>query len=635
VALVQASGMGQVHAAILTKDIALDLAPRLILMVGIAAALGSKVELGDIVCAEQLVDYEIAKDTVMGLDHHFPVYPADPQLLQALKADHEVEWSDRLIQERPASGCTSTPAVHFGSVLCGNKIVANSATTKELLDHFPKALALEMESFGAACALQHMADPPAFGMIKAMCDKGDEGKNDSWQKYAASAAAAYVLSFLQNAGYPAPCPGFRPITEETLDLETAHLIHALGIAEHRIAPFKYQLIRNMVVNTVRSAGGILVDRYSQRLDHGHHFLSPAIHLFGMAQKVCAVSLDMVSTFWLDERNRATAIRYLNNQAADSVSRLFVFSDADNAHKYAIVLDAHAEAYSNVFVCSIDCYVNRIWPLFKGSQSLDDLLKCDYGVLEYRGGEIIYSSLTDQILEYRKVSSDGSEMGEIDYAAMVRVFDEWKSIPRGQLGGPGGEVLRWDKGLWKGHEEWTNLLTKMFSERTPQALHLLLLYGRGIEQDEMVRNLTEIKRQMIHAAANERKSLREKYGIQWIWIGNRPEVHEPKDGLYHGKLNVNEFAPRALVCMHFAEYEKLKGFEEDEGHAQIRKSIYSAIDERVKTLYAIAGMQKRPLAKAAVFEALEGMVSHKILRWDYKSSETIPEMIMTTKPYPFG
>src|SRR5579885_1628999 len=50
---VQASGMGQLNAAIVTADVINDFSPKVILLVGIAAGIKDGVNLGDVVISEQ------------------------------------------------------------------------------------------------------------------------------------------------------------------------------------------------------------------------------------------------------------------------------------------------------------------------------------------------------------------------------------------------------------------------------------------------------------------------------------------------------------------------------------------------------------------------------------------------------
>ncbi len=59
----RASGMGQINAALLTRDVMALFRPRKIFLVGIAGGVGKEVSLGDIVISEQVVDYELGKIT--------------------------------------------------------------------------------------------------------------------------------------------------------------------------------------------------------------------------------------------------------------------------------------------------------------------------------------------------------------------------------------------------------------------------------------------------------------------------------------------------------------------------------------------------------------------------------------------
>lgn len=53
-----------------------------------------------------------------------------------------------------------------------------------------------MEAAGIAAALDQSVDVLGFVMVKAICDRADASKDDSWQEYAAEVAAAFVASFV-------------------------------------------------------------------------------------------------------------------------------------------------------------------------------------------------------------------------------------------------------------------------------------------------------------------------------------------------------------------------------------------------------------------------------------------------------
>ncbi|KAK4078589.1 uncharacterized protein Triagg1_2920 [Trichoderma aggressivum f. europaeum] len=74
--------------------------------------------------------------------------------------------------------------VWYGSIGSGDKLMKNAQKRNELRDKY-NVIGLEMEAAGTM-------DQIPVGVIRGVCDYGDEHKNDEWQPYAAAMAAAYA-----------------------------------------------------------------------------------------------------------------------------------------------------------------------------------------------------------------------------------------------------------------------------------------------------------------------------------------------------------------------------------------------------------------------------------------------------------
>jgi hypothetical protein len=83
--------------------------------------------------------------------------------------------------------------VHFGPVLSGEKIVADSGALAAHRKAWPKARGVEMEGLGTAVA--HHGDT-RFVLIKAVSDLADRAKDDRWHGYAAEAAARFAVEVI-------------------------------------------------------------------------------------------------------------------------------------------------------------------------------------------------------------------------------------------------------------------------------------------------------------------------------------------------------------------------------------------------------------------------------------------------------
>ncbi|KAJ4861173.1 ankyrin repeats (3 copies) domain-containing protein [Trichoderma breve] len=78
--------------------------------------------------------------------------------------------------------------VWYGPIGSGDKLMKNADKRNELRDKY-NIIGLEMEAAGTM-------DQIPVGIIRGVCDYGDEHKNDEWQPYAAAMAAAYARAVL-------------------------------------------------------------------------------------------------------------------------------------------------------------------------------------------------------------------------------------------------------------------------------------------------------------------------------------------------------------------------------------------------------------------------------------------------------
>jgi nucleoside phosphorylase len=74
--------------------------------------------------------------------------------------------------------------VWYGPIGSGEKLIKNARKRNELRDKH-NVIGLEMEAAGTMSRIP-------VGVIRGVCDYGDEHKNKEWQPYAAAMAAAYA-----------------------------------------------------------------------------------------------------------------------------------------------------------------------------------------------------------------------------------------------------------------------------------------------------------------------------------------------------------------------------------------------------------------------------------------------------------
>ena len=99
--------MGRVRAAVSTNDAIRRWNPRYVILVGIAGGVAKKgVKLGDVIVANQIIDYELQKLTSDGPDIRWQVYQTDPRFIGAARNLIGDEW--QRADYRTASGAWTT-----------------------------------------------------------------------------------------------------------------------------------------------------------------------------------------------------------------------------------------------------------------------------------------------------------------------------------------------------------------------------------------------------------------------------------------------------------------------------------------------------------------------------------------------
>jgi nucleoside phosphorylase len=195
------SSMGNVTAALATKDLIDRWTPRYLLMIGIAAGANPESQqFGDILVSESIFYYEPAKLRPEGPEHRPRSIPGDPLLLSRVRNLNSPNWQLGIGLPPPKQANASiTSKVHIGPIGAGEKVVANAEFVGHLRSLQPKLIGIEMESWGVALAAHEMVPAPGFLAIRGICDFADSKKGDDWQQYAADAAATWAFAFLRGS----------------------------------------------------------------------------------------------------------------------------------------------------------------------------------------------------------------------------------------------------------------------------------------------------------------------------------------------------------------------------------------------------------------------------------------------------
>ncbi|WP_433729249.1 macro domain-containing protein [Actinoplanes sp. CA-051413] len=190
------AGMGNTGAAAGTQQLIDTLHPAAVLLIGIAggAPTTSGLALGDVLVADTVVGYEPGRHDKAGLHRRPDVHRPDFALLAAAREVEPGEWAPFIDADRPGRG-PAQPRSHLGTVLSGEKVIADGRELARLSRAWPNTVGVEMEGLGVATASYRSG--AGFLLIKAVSDLADQDKDDGWQEYASEAAARFALAVLR------------------------------------------------------------------------------------------------------------------------------------------------------------------------------------------------------------------------------------------------------------------------------------------------------------------------------------------------------------------------------------------------------------------------------------------------------
>lgn len=198
-------GPGTHSAALVTASVYKWLKPAAVFFVGVAGALKSDIELGDVVVATKIYHVQSGKETPEGFVPYPGVGGVSWRLGQAANRLLESDrWYD-LVPEEIRSRRTppkSVPTVHFKPVAVGDVVLdsPDAALAEMIRRVYADAAAIEMESFGLASAAA-LNDGLQILTIRSISDRADGAKSaadstgsQTWAAAHAAAAAAAVIA---------------------------------------------------------------------------------------------------------------------------------------------------------------------------------------------------------------------------------------------------------------------------------------------------------------------------------------------------------------------------------------------------------------------------------------------------------
>jgi adenosylhomocysteine nucleosidase len=176
-------GKGNHSAAVLAERAVAVFAPAALIFVGVAGALQSHIELGDLVVATHIYAYHGATSEDDGPKSR-------PRVWETSHGAEQI--AHHVARDFPAR-------IHFGPIAAG-EVVLNSRISEHarwVRENYNDALAIEMEGAGVAQAAHLSGGLPAL-VIRGISDRADGTKEttdrDRWQPKAVAGAAAFALA---------------------------------------------------------------------------------------------------------------------------------------------------------------------------------------------------------------------------------------------------------------------------------------------------------------------------------------------------------------------------------------------------------------------------------------------------------
>jgi nucleoside phosphorylase len=201
VVLTQAADRGQRPMVIAFERLRRYCDPAIVVLVGIAGGVHPAIRLGDVVVVQEVIYYDMRKETSAGTfrrGHARPIPVAVRHAINDFFSSNGEPYRTSVVDPRGvARPCSVLP----GPIGSGEAVVADadSEIRRYIAGFNDKTLAVETEAGGLAEAFYEMADGPASSgwlAVRGISDHADAEKNDEYHEIAAWHAAVILLRLL-------------------------------------------------------------------------------------------------------------------------------------------------------------------------------------------------------------------------------------------------------------------------------------------------------------------------------------------------------------------------------------------------------------------------------------------------------
>ena len=197
------SRIGKVAAAASTATLIERFGVTHIVFTGVAGAAESQMQVGDIVVADALAQYDMDATPLfpryevplLGQSHFASDIHLTDRLARAANAFVSQDLANAVSSQDRDTFRLSSPRVHRGLIGSGDEFIDNHARLKELKTAFPDLLAVEME--GAAVAQVCFEFGVPFSVIRTISDGANEASPHDFMQFIDSVAAKYAFGIVK------------------------------------------------------------------------------------------------------------------------------------------------------------------------------------------------------------------------------------------------------------------------------------------------------------------------------------------------------------------------------------------------------------------------------------------------------
>ncbi|MCY4059527.1 MAG: hypothetical protein OXG44_16175, partial [Gammaproteobacteria bacterium] len=212
-----------------------------LVLLGLAGAIDSGVEIGDVVVADEVNEFQASSKAESTMDGYEVQYSGRHWSLEfAIKESIRhfqyscpggfAKWQTQIAEDfneimaksDDDSVCSLPAKLHLGPIASGNVVAASTAFLNEIRRINRKFVAIDMEAAGVTYAASERVHPVQWLVVRGVSDRGDEQKKQvedkdvNWRRYSVRNAIGLVRGLFSWDSFRIAC-GMGPAAQSTDD----------------------------------------------------------------------------------------------------------------------------------------------------------------------------------------------------------------------------------------------------------------------------------------------------------------------------------------------------------------------------------------------------------------------------------